>query len=148
MNTETQTMKPDPYRFFVYTPGAFWIENAFARIEDARAGVERAKARDPSKEYLISEDWDAFTQAAEASFMGPATKIDEDRWDDMLGMLPPMQWHFAPDGVELFLICEATYGNVHTQFAKLGDLYAEKNVRRGDRATYITRAEVEAVNNV
>jgi hypothetical protein len=143
--TATAT-KTDPYRFFVYREGECHIWGACPTYDRAVTLAAEALARNPGPEYLISEDWDAFFEAASARFMTGPVKIDQARWDEMLGIMPPMRWKMRPDGVEVFMICEAIYGDVYTQFGRVGDLYAEKPVRLNLTETHLTRAEIEAVN--
>lgn len=146
MTMTTTETKADPHRFFVYRDGECHIWGARPTYDAAVTLAAEALARNPGPEYLISDDWDAFFEAATARFMTGPVKIDAARWDEMLGIMPPMRWKMRPDGVEVFMICEATYGDIYTQFGRLGDLYAEKPVRLNLTETHLTRAEIEAVN--
>jgi len=137
--------KADPYRFFVYAKSDLWIQDAVSTPEAAEALRVRCVEKEPGKEWIVSEDWKAFEAEASARFMTGPEKIDSERWHDMLNIMPPLLWT-NNGGLETFMICEATYGSIHTQFGRVGDRYAEKNVDRFNPATYLTAAEIEAVN--
>lgn len=71
----------------------------------------------------------------------PLVEITEERWWEMLEVLPPLHWERA-DGVERFLICEAHDASFHHQFAKCDGRYYQRLVCRRDKSTWINREEI------
>jgi uncharacterized protein DUF1419 len=63
-------------------------------------------------------------QRFENSFRSEPVEITEERWDEMLGVLPPVGW--KNDGAhESFKISERTAGSITAIFVRIGDRYFE-----------------------
>lgn len=69
-------------------------------------------------------------------------EITEERYYDMLNVLPPKGWTHK-DGVERFSMIEHEISDITSQFAKRNDRYFHKYVRWGDPSTYITSSLVD-----
>lgn len=64
-------------------------------------------------------------QRYEDGFRSPPVEITEERWNEMLGILPPVGWkHGEPDS-ESFKISELTAGRVTAIFVRIGQRYFE-----------------------
>lgn len=62
--------------------------------------------------------------ASEDMFRSPPVEIDEDRWMEMLEVLPPVNWVCDSEG-ESFKLSERTSGNITAIFARIGERYFE-----------------------
>ena len=69
----------------------------------------------------------------------PMTEITEERYYDMLNVLPPRCWTTLR-GVEMFCMSEMLTGTYTDQYAKVGDKYYNKIVDIIDRSTWIHNA--------
>lgn len=76
--------------------------------------VEEYKALHPTLEMLSSDDYyEQITKPYLQSLQGDWQEITEERYWDMLEVLPPMKWTRRPT-YELFFICEAYTHDLHT----------------------------------
>lgn len=100
------------------------------RAEDYLSKLNRE--RDPqTPEYRIIPQSEAMPQieaAAEAKFVTPWKEITQERWDEMLEVLPPQKWKTVR-GVEIFQMSERTFGNITGHFARVGDRCFERECR-------------------
>jgi len=87
--------------------------------------LEQVRQRCPKAEI-----WD-FEQACEqiqsityATTITAPVEVTEERWWEMLNVLPPMRWRGGGD-TESFMICEATTLDLHSIFCRIGDRYFE-----------------------
>jgi hypothetical protein len=62
--------------------------------------------------------------ASEDMFRSPPQPISEERFREMLEVLPPQGWH-SGDGAESFKLCERTSGSITAIFCRIGDRYFE-----------------------
>ena len=68
-------------------------------------------------------------QRYEDGFKSPPVEITEERWNEMLGILPPVGWkHGEPDS-ESFKISELTAGRITAIFVRIGKRYFEMSDR-------------------
>ncbi|EDT2962903.1 DUF1419 domain-containing protein [Salmonella enterica subsp. enterica] len=73
---------------------------------------------------LISEN-EAYLRYSN-SFILPVTEISSERFDYMLEVLPPLDWHFNESGgAQSFKLAEMYADNVTNIFAKYGDRFFE-----------------------
>jgi len=68
-----------------------------------------------------------------AEYCKPWQEISEEKWRDMLEVLPPEKWQTVK-GVEIFRMSEYTSGNITGHFARLGECYFSAN--RDTRTEY------------
>ena len=61
----------------------------------------------------------------ENAFKREPVEITEDRFHEMLGVLPPVSWRTAPCSHESFKISEQTAGSVTAIFVRVDDRYFE-----------------------
>jgi hypothetical protein len=59
-----------------------------------------------------------------AKYKSAPVEITEDRWDEMLNVLPPMKWR-SGRGAESFMISEALTLDLRSIFCRIGDRYFE-----------------------
>jgi Protein of unknown function (DUF1419) len=120
---------------------------------DAACTVVSTLLADGRKSTVI--EFDRWQAEHEAEYLNtPVAEITEERWYEMLEVLPPLGWTRDSQGVELFCMSEFTDGRITTQFAHIQtssndpmgttDRYFEKSVRFGDKSTYITRDNIPA----
>lgn len=89
--------------------------------------------------------FDAYQIEHDARYLDqPARIIDAEEWEDMLGVLPPLQWHTTPDGVNVFCMSEFTSGRITTQYGRRNGQYRAKAVRFRDVKTYLTASDFDA----
>ncbi|MCM5558497.1 hypothetical protein [Pleomorphomonas sp. JP5] len=137
------TTQPD---FYIVKDGR--PQNYFSNGDAAQAELDRLKT-DPetATEYVsaIAIPCDEFFALREAEYLErPPVEITEERYDDLLNVMPPVHWRTA-DGVERFLLCEAETGRIHLACAKRNGRFLTVFVRRGDLSTYPTAATFDAL---
>lgn len=116
------------------------VWNFYKTMEAAADAAPEINARESASYQPMT--YDDYAKAHDAFWLaGPLVEIDAEKWDEMLGVLPPMRWEHK-DGVERFLISEMLAGNITSQFAKLGKRYFTRNANAVDRSTWITAAEI------
>jgi hypothetical protein len=74
----------------------------------------------PDLELLTSEE---ALNRYETPFISSVEEISENRFHEMLNILPPMGWKTDSDG-ECFKMCEFTAGRVTAIFVRIGGRYA------------------------
>lgn len=87
-------------------------------------GPERIKALSATygTDLILLSPQDAL-ERSEAPFITGVEEISEDRFHEMLNILPPMGWKTDSDG-ESFKMCEFTAGRVTAIFIRIGARYA------------------------
>ena len=74
-------------------------------------------------------------------FSQPLQTTDAERFNEMLEILPPINWERNND-FETFCMVDKEQGPFTRQFARLGGRYATRLVDLYNRSTYITRQEL------
>lgn len=77
-----------------------------------------------------------FLKLERASLLKPAVKITEEKWWEMLEILPPLLWESGP-AVEYFAMSEFWTGNYTQMYGRHGDEYISKMVDYADKSTWI-----------
>lgn len=75
-------------------------------------------------EKFIEVDWDGFEKMLkdyEKNLITGWTEITEERYWEMLEILPPMNWRNLTAGINIFCISEALTGSLHAHFLKLSN---------------------------
>ena len=67
---------------------------------------------------------DAILDAERDVFASAPVRIDRERWDEMLNVLPPVQWK-NERAAETFKMSEMTSGMITTIFCRIGENYFE-----------------------
>jgi hypothetical protein len=67
-------------------------------------------------------------RASEDAVRTAPVEVNEERWMDMLEVLPPLKWT-GRGGTESFRISEMTYNSVTTTFVRIGKRYFEMSER-------------------
>lgn len=71
----------------------------------------------------------------------PAKEITQERFDDMLEVMPPLLWRNAGN-TESFMLCEAYINDWHLTFCRIGQKYYEMRVRNS-----LTHQEIVSLVN-
>ena len=87
--------------------------------------LEEINKRYPGAILIPFEDAIAQLEAlAEKKYITEPIEVDEERFMDMLGILPPMNWKQSTEG-EAFMICEMNYSHYTNIFCQIKDRYFE-----------------------
>lgn len=103
----------------------------------ARATLADFTAEEIKRYGLKQSDLDRANAIDQHYLDQPAKEIDVERWDDMLGVLPPEHWHSTPEGINVFFMAEYTTGNITNMFGRFNGKYMEKYVDRFDKETWL-----------
>jgi len=88
------------------------------------------------KEYKVMT-WNEYEKMQRDFYLNrPLEETTEERFDDMLNVLPPMKW-CTIDGVEMFCMSEMYTGTYTNQYARHNGKYYTKLVDITDRSTWI-----------
>lgn len=83
--------------------------------------LEEIRERYPDAEI---GDFDEIVGQQDAYWRKPPTEITQERFIEMLEVLPPVGWEIGED-TEVFKLCERTSGTMTAIFCRLGDRYFE-----------------------
>ena len=87
--------------------------------------LEEINKRYPGAILIPFEDAIAQLEAlAEKKYITEPIEVDEERFLDMLEILPPMNWKQSTEG-EAFMICEMNYSHYTNIFCQIKDRYFE-----------------------
>ena len=99
---------------------------------------ESCKAVYENAKYEVMT-YDEFSQHQRKHLLnGEVTEITEERFDEQLNVLPPLQWCMI-EGVEMFCMSEMYIGTYTSQYAKVGNKYYTAMVDVCDQDTWIHR---------
>lgn len=128
--------------WIISTPeGKMPIAFNYATTEEAAtAMLTRAREEEPTRNYRIGT-WEEFEKAQHDYYMKPLTEITEERFYDMLNVLPPHNWSRG-ERFEFFTMSERLVGSLTSMFVRLGNSYYEKVVDLRDRSTWVTIEEI------
>lgn len=78
------------------------------------------------QEYADVQQLDLVTaiERMESVLIGPPIDIQQDRFDDMLTVMPPVRWYNEHDR-SAFQLCERFSGNIALWFVRIGNRYFE-----------------------
>jgi hypothetical protein len=110
----------------------YWLKQA--NKAEVQAGDYRVMTFD---EYLDIE--------ADQLLSRPIEEITEEKFDEMLNILPPMRWG-SNNGIHSFFMCEFWSGNYTQQYAKIGSRFFCKLVNYRKPETWISRDMVTALD--
>ena len=124
--------------FYVIQPGERYPQAYGQTRELAQEALDRLRLAEPAQWAAgkLMPCADYFAERESEYLAQPTEEIDSDRFFEMLGILPPMDWR-TEGGIERFNMSEMEFGQITRQFARIGERYFSKFVRRGDRSTYI-----------
>lgn len=129
------TTKPErpailDYEYVLANVAKLAVWNFYPTLEAAAADAPRAHAERFCDAVYTAMTWADYKAAERAHYLEPEPEeITEDRFMEMLEVLPPMAWHQGYD-FESFLMSEFQTGTYTRQFARRG---------HGDGAKYYTR---------
>jgi hypothetical protein len=116
-----------------YVPGSTSIIDEVT--EDGLTFHFRHTLEEVLERYPGAELWEAEKAFAEVQrlnyehYISAAVEIDEDRFDEMLNVLPPMKWRQG-HGSESFMIREALTMDIRSIYCRIGDRYFEMSDRQ------------------
>ena len=87
--------------------------------------VREVRAEHPGRNVQVlpfSEVKMQIESARNTKYCTPAIEITEERFHEMLNVLPPENWH-RENGWEVFRMVEYTCGNITDHFVRFGDHY-------------------------
>lgn len=125
--------------------GAIW--GAYDSEGAAMKGIALAQTYKSDRDLTITT-WsviEVLQDKYEADLInGSLKEIDEERYNEMLEVLPPMNWdtHF---GLSSFFMCEFWSGSITDQYAICDGKYYSKRVDYRKRDTWITRKDILAL---
>ena len=108
-----------------YQPGKPGIIDAVH--PNTRKGVYGGHTlEETQREYPGAElgDMDTVVSQQDDFWRRAPVEITEERWMEMLGVLPPVGWEHGPGG-EVFKLSERTSGNITAIFCRLGNRFFE-----------------------
>lgn len=113
---------------------AYLVDGIYRNVASAEGlTLEQLNADGGAYELIPSHEvWERLTNG----YVAPVKEIDAERFNDMLEILPPLDWHIG-DYYQSFKMAEMLCGNVTSIFAKSGDRYFELS----DRVT-LTHQEI------
>ena len=87
--------------------------------------LEEIDKRYPGAILISFEDAIAEIEAlAQKKYITEPVEVDEERFMDMLEILPPMNWKQTTEG-EVFMMCEMNYSHYTNIFCQIKDRYFE-----------------------
>ena len=92
--------------------------------DDSDASAAIAKFTPEYGHALVILAFDDAWQRYENQFKSEPVEITEERWHEMLGVLPPLAWRSDTTG-ESFKISELTAGSITAIFVRIHDRYFE-----------------------
>ena len=99
--------------------------------------------KNPAYKVINESEFDSLMVKFLDELQTPFVEITEDRFDNMLNVLPPMRWTRITDG-QFFFICEADYGNIHMLYVEYkGKFYSAPRPR-----TMKTEEIVKQIKNI
>lgn len=119
---------------------AFLVDGVYRASPDASGRtLEQLNAGGDNVELIPSDE--AYQRYSDG-FICPVTEISAERYNDMLEVLPPLDWNFNESGgPQSFKLAEMYCGNVTAIFAQYGDRCFELR----DRVTLTHQAIIERV---
>jgi hypothetical protein len=122
---------------FLFPDASGVLRSAYGNetIEELRA------AGSISPEAVVMPFLDAYTlqeSSDRARYCTGPQRIDRERWDELLNVLPPCRWARGA-GSESFHISEALTGNLYTHCVRIGDNYFTLNEERGTSHSDLVR---------
>lgn len=125
--------------FVIIEEGAEWPWTLAETEQAANEKLAALKAEHPTQwatGRIVS--YEVFQAEHDARYLNaPVREITAEEFDEMLGVLPPLQWHTTPDGVNVFCISEFTSGRITAQYGRRNNAYRARYVSYGDRSTYL-----------
>ena len=119
---------------YVYEPGNPVLITAMLDGKCIYTGKTKEDYLNENPGYIISEDWDyingMLTEDENKDFIHPWTEIKEEKWTEMLEVLPPADWQ-GDNLFESFRLEEAMFQNIYAYFLRYGKQYYTANRRVG-----------------
>lgn len=107
----------------LYVPGSVSIIDYMI---DGKTDFNKETLEDATKRYpgaievSLEDAYVEIEKAAKIKYITDPIEIDEDRYMEMLEILPPMNWIGGT-----FMLCEFSFGNYTEIFCKIGKRYFE-----------------------
>jgi uncharacterized protein (DUF433 family) len=113
--------------YVFYVPGKPGIVDLAITVDGVMRGAYGRKTlQELAAEYpeVALGTLDEVEKASEAMFRSPPIEISEERWCEMLEVLPPVGWIRGSAG-ESFKLSERTYGRITAIFCRIEERYFE-----------------------
>lgn len=132
------------YEFVLARVDGLGVWNFYPTLEAATLAAPDVNSR--NKEQYAPKTWAEYKKEERDFWLrDPATEITEEKFTEMLCVLPPLKWETGRGGdFESFLLSEFTSGVFTQQYARHGETYWTKTVDAFDRSTWITAIEETA----
>jgi hypothetical protein len=119
---------------------AFLVDGVYRACPSATGWTLEQLNADGDRWELVTFD-EAYQRYCD-SYILPVSEITEERFNDMLEVLPPLNWHFnEAGGAQSFKLAEMYCGNITQIFAQYGNRYFEFR----DRETLTHQEIIERV---
>ncbi len=119
---------------FVYEPGSPVLITAMRGGKCIYSGKTRDDFLKENPNYIISDDWDyifgMLTEDENKEYIHPWEEIKEEKWTEMLEVLPPADWQ-GDNLFESFRLEEAMFHNIYAYYLRYGKQYYTANRREG-----------------
>lgn len=94
-----------------------------------------------AREIYPEDNWTILTEKQyeakqRALYIKPPKEITEERFYEMLDVMPPLRW-VTRNGVQSFILAEPLDLNYYTQFAKYNGKYYTATIEYGNKETYL-----------
>ncbi len=140
--TETSNTKANELERVMWEKGKYWVidfvkPNGRTQLNDNTLEEVREEYNNQDIHiYTYAEYQREIEKLEKLDYLDPPAEIiDEERYEDQLGVLPPCRWH-AYSGVQFFHISERITGNIVSWYAKCGNefkhFYGQANMSDED----------------
>ena len=107
----------------------------YCKVDKALNQLKEAREIYPEDNWTILTE-KQYEEKQRALYIKPPEEITEERYYEMLDVLPPLRW-VTRNGVQSFILAEPLDLNYYTQFAKYNDKYYTAVVEYGNPETYL-----------
>lgn len=126
--------QPTKFTHCYYVPGARHLIDLATADGTPAHGISAEETLKQHPEAVLipfEEGVSRTTQANNAKYVEqPPKEISEEKFTEMLEMLPPLNW-VGRNGGETFFFSEAQTGSIHAVFARIGEKYYRLYARLG-----------------
>ena len=120
-----------------YVPGSRYVESGAFLFSDGKhyspysmKTLDELKKDNPNIRLMLWDDATKEIEKLDSELLSEVKEISEDRWNEMLNVLPPMDWRMFR-GAQTFLLSEAYTGTWYPCFVMANGKYYEghSNIR-------------------
>ena len=107
----------------------------YCKSDKALEQLREARKMYPEDEWTILTE-KQYEEKQRALYIKPPEEITEERYYEMLDVLPPLRW-VTRNGVQSFILAEPLDLNYYTQFAKYNGKYYTATIEYRNKETYL-----------